>query len=258
MTLLETIVFILVGCLSGFMNTVASSGTAVTLPVMIFAGLDPLVANATNRLPVFVGFLTSVVNYSRSGQIPWKKSLLLAIPVGIGTAIGALFVGSLPKVYSELFVATALFVSLILVLMNPGKFLISKNLSVRKIDAPTILIMLIIGIWAGIIVLDSALFALFALVLFMNYELIKANAIKNVLILTVGLVSLCIFIYAGKVNWTIGILLSSGSIVGSYLGSNFAMKESSRIWVFRMIKLIITAEIVILMIRILPQLSNTI
>jgi uncharacterized membrane protein YfcA len=254
----EAIVFILVGCLSGFMNTVASSGTAVTLPVMIFAGLDPLVANATNRLPVFVGFLTSVVNYARSGQIPWKKSLLLAIPVGIGTSIGALFVGSLPKVYSELFVALALFVSLILVLMNPRKFLKSKNLRVRNIDAPTILIMLVIGIWAGIIVLDSALFALFALVLFMNYELIRANAIKNVLILTVGLVSLCIFIYAGKVDWTIGILLSSGSIVGSYIGSNFAMKESSRIWVFRMTKLIITAEIVILMVRTVPQISGTI
>jgi hypothetical protein len=254
----EAIIFILVGCLSGFMNTVASSGTAVTLPVMIFAGIDPLVANATNRLPVFVGFLTSVVNFARSGKIPWKKAILLAIPVGIGTSIGAVFVGSLPKLYSELFVVIALFISLILVLMNPGKFLVSKNLGVKKIDGLTIFIMLIIGIWAGIIVLDSALFALFALVLFMNYELIQANAIKSVLILTAGCVSLCIFIYAGKVDWTTGILLSSGSIVGSYIGSNFAMKESSRIWVFRIIKLIITAEIIMLMFRTLPQLSNTI
>lgn len=106
--------------------------------------------------------------------------------------------------------------------------------------------------------LDSALFALFALVLFMNYELIKANAIKSVLILTAGFVSLCIFIHTGKVDWTTGILLSCGSIVGSYIGSNFAMKESSRIWVFRMIKLIITAELVILIIRTLPQFSGTI
>jgi uncharacterized membrane protein YfcA len=258
MTLLEALLFIAVGCISGFMNTVASSGTAVTLPVMIFSGVDPLVANATNRLPVFIGFLTSVINYARSGQIPWKTAALLSIPVGIGTAIGTLFVGSLPKVYSELFVAMALIISLILILMNPRKFLVSKNLRVRKIDGPTILIMLIIGIWAGIIVLDSALFALFALVLFMNYELIKANAIKNVLILTVGFVSLCIFIYAGKVDWTIGMLLSSGSIVGSYLGSNFAMKESSRIWVFRMTKFIITAEIIVLMVRTLAQFSGTI
>ena len=258
MTLLEGLLFIAVGCISGFMNTVASSGTAVTLPVMIFSGVDPLVANATNRLPVFIGFLTSVVNYTRSGKIPWKTAALLSIPVGIGTAYGALFVGSLPKVYSELFIVIALFISLILVLMNPRNFLVSKNLGVKKINGFTFFIMFIIGLWAGIIVLDSALFTLFALVLLMRYELIKANVIKSVLILTVGLISLSIFIYSGKVNWTIGILLSVGSIAGSYIGSNFAMQESSRIWVFRMIKLIITAELVILIIRTLPQFSGSI
>ena len=258
MTLLEALLFIAVGCISGFMNTVASSGTAVTLPVMIFSGVDPLVANATNRLPVFIGFLTSVINYARSGQIPWKTAALLSIPIGIGTAVGTLFVGTLPKVYSELFIVIALFISLILVLMNPRNFLVSKNLGVKKINGFTFFIMFIIGLWAGIIVLDSALFTLFALVLLLRYELIKANAIKSVLILTVGLISLSIFIYSGKVNWTIGILLSLGSIAGSYIGSNFAMQESSRIWIFRMIKLIITAELVILIIRTLPQFSGTI
>ena len=258
MSLLEGLLFIAVGCLSGFMNTVASSGTAVTLPVMIFSGVDPLVANATNRLPVFIGFLTSVINYTRSGKIPWRTAALLSIPVGIGTAIGALFIGSLPKMHSEIFIVIALFISLILVLINPRNFLVSKNLGVRKINSFTIFIMFIIGLWAGIIVLDSALFTLFALVLLMRYELIKANAIKSVLILTVGLISLSIFIYSGKVNWLIGILLSIGSIVGSHIGSNFAMKESSRIWVFRMIKLIITAELAILIIRTVPQFSGTI
>jgi len=41
------------GC--GFLNTAASSGSVVTLPIMIFLGLDPATANATNRLPVLVG-----------------------------------------------------------------------------------------------------------------------------------------------------------------------------------------------------------
>ena len=231
------------------MNTVASSGTAVTLPIMFFWGIDPLVANATNRLPVLVGFLTSVINFSRSGKIPWKNSLLLAIPVGIGTATGAIFVGSLPKVYTELFVIIALFISLILLLLNPRKFIAKKNMGIKPLDWRIMLLMLGIGMWAGIIVLDSAIFVLFALVLLMGYDLIKANAIKSVLILTVGFVSIIIFLFSGKVDWTIGILLSIGSILGSYVGSKFAMQESSRKWVFIIIKLIIAMELISLMIK---------
>ena len=255
MTFIELLFFIVIGSLAGFMNTVASSGTAITLPIMIFYGIDPLIANATNRLPVFVGFLTSVINYSKSGKIPWKRSILLAIPIACGTAIGALFVGSLPKTYSEFFVVIALFISLILVVLNPRRFLVSKNIGIKEINGMTIFMMFIIGIWAGIIVLDSAIFVLFTLVLMMRYELIHANVIKSVLILTVGLVSLCIFLFSGKVDWTAGILLSIGSIIGSYLGSNFALKESSKIWVFRMIKLVISIELAILVIKSLLSLK---
>lgn len=252
MTLAEYVVFILIGSLSGFMNTVASSGTAVTLPFMIFLGIDPLVANGTNRLPVLVGFFTSVVNYSRSDKIPWKRCIIMAIPIAIGTAIGAAFVGSLAKSYSEFFVVIALFISLILVMLNPRRFLVSKNIGVKEINGLTILTMFLIGIWAGIIVLDSAIFVLFTLVLMMKYEMIQANVIKSVLILTVGVVSLCVFLYSGKVDWTAGILLSIGSIIGGYMGSSFAMKESSRKWVFIIIKLIIGVELITLVMKNLP------
>lgn len=45
----------MVGVLAGFLNTVASSGSALTLPTMIALGLHPVMANATNRVPIVVG-----------------------------------------------------------------------------------------------------------------------------------------------------------------------------------------------------------
>jgi hypothetical protein len=58
------------GALGGFLNTVASSGSAVTLPIMISLGLGPMVANATNRVPVVIGFAVAVWKYHRTGQLP--------------------------------------------------------------------------------------------------------------------------------------------------------------------------------------------
>jgi uncharacterized membrane protein YfcA len=249
MTITEAIIFISIGAIAGFMNTVASSGSAITLPIMILAGIDPLVANGTNRLPIFVGFLTSVINYAKAGKIPWKKSFILAVPVAFGTAVGSILVGSLPKFYSELFIIIALVISLTLVLLNPKRFLITQNLHEKEITMRAILMCFVIGIWAGIIVLDTAIFILFFLVLMLKHELIQANIIKSFLILVVGLISLCIFVYNGQVDWYVGITLSIGSVIGSYIGSTFAMQESSRIWVFRIIKTILVLELGSLVVR---------
>jgi uncharacterized membrane protein YfcA len=249
----EYIILIMTGIVAGFMNTVASSGTAVTLPIMLFLGLNPLVANGTNRLPVFLGFLTSVFNFAKAGKIPWKPSIILSIPIASGTAIGALFVGKLPPIYSEFFVICALVISLTLVIINPKRFLIIEHIKNQPIRLQTIIIAFIIGIWAGIIVLDSAIFVLFLLVISLKYELLQANAIKSFLILVIGFVSLCIFLYNGRIDWTAGIILSGGSIIGSYVGSRFAMQESSRIWVFRMIKFILVFELVSVLLKYLKS-----
>jgi uncharacterized membrane protein YfcA len=249
----EYIILIMTGIVAGFMNTVASSGTAVTLPIMLFLGINPLVANGTNRLPVFLGFLTSVFNFAKAEKIPWKPSIILSIPIASGTAIGALFVGKLPPIYSEFFVICALVISLTLVIINPKRFLIIEHIKNQPIRLQTIIISFIIGIWAGIIVLDSAIFVLFLLVISLKYELLQANAIKSFLILVIGFVSLCIFLYNGRIDWPAGIILSVGSIIGSYVGSRFSMQESSRIWVFRIIKFILVLELVSLLLKYLKS-----
>jgi uncharacterized membrane protein YfcA len=249
MTITEILIFIAIGAIAGFMNTVASSGSAITLPIMILLGIEPLVANSTNRLPIFIGFLTSVINYGKAGKIPWKKSFILAIPVALGTATGAIFVGSLPKFYSELFVIIALVISLTLVLLNPKRFLTSQHVQEKEIKIWSMLTCFVIGIWAGIIILDTAIFMLFFLVLMLKCDLLQANVVKSFLILVVGLISLCVFVYNGQVNWPVGITLSIGSALGSYIGSTFAMQESSRTWVFRIIKSILFVELASLMFR---------
>lgn len=60
---MEILIAIIGGFVGGFMNTVASSGTAVTLPLLLLMGLSPGVANATNRVPVFLGLLISTIAF---------------------------------------------------------------------------------------------------------------------------------------------------------------------------------------------------
>jgi hypothetical protein len=49
----------LAGLACGFLNSVASSGSAVSLPILMSLGLHAVDANATNRIPVLVGAIAN-------------------------------------------------------------------------------------------------------------------------------------------------------------------------------------------------------
>lgn len=60
----------LVGLACGFLNTAASSGSAVSLPNLMAIGRDPVTANATNRLPVLIGARSATGSFHRRRAIP--------------------------------------------------------------------------------------------------------------------------------------------------------------------------------------------
>ncbi|NDH56583.1 MAG: sulfite exporter TauE/SafE family protein, partial [Burkholderiaceae bacterium] len=72
---IELVIAAFGGFLCGFLNTVASSGSAVTLPLLVFMGLSPIVANATNRVPVVVAAFIATISFLRAKVIDWKIAI---------------------------------------------------------------------------------------------------------------------------------------------------------------------------------------
>ena len=53
----------LLGVLVAFINTLAGGGSLLTLPILIFMGLPPSVANGTNRIAILIQGVANVVGY---------------------------------------------------------------------------------------------------------------------------------------------------------------------------------------------------
>src|SRR2546425_10566945 len=85
----EIFVIVAAGLVSGFVNTLASSGSAVTLPLMIFRGLPATVANGTNRVPLLAGALAALLAFHRAGGLEGRDGLVFSVPVIAGTVVGA-------------------------------------------------------------------------------------------------------------------------------------------------------------------------
>ena len=239
------LVLTIAGFASGFINTLASSGSAITLPLLIFLGISPNVANGTNRIPIVASSAISLLTFHQAKVIDWRNGLLMAIPVTLGSLAGAALAAIVPPHNLSEFIIAAVVTAFFLLLIKPGRWLKAQSAETLRMKGKWIqmLIFFCVGFWAGFIVLDSATYMLFALVLGVGYDLIRANAVKALLLLFVSLSSLLIFYEHHEVNWQIGGLLAMGSMFGGWVGARIASKEWAKIWVYRTLVIIILAEI---------------
>jgi hypothetical protein len=245
MEITSLLLIIVAGFIGGLLNTVASSGSAVTLPAMIFIGLSPQVANGTNRVALLVGFLLATYKYHKAGLVDWKRSLKLAPMIIIGTFIGSFFVGQLNDVDVKHIVAFALFVSISLIILKPNTFKYNhSDFKIKPITLGVIVTTILIGIWGGLIVLDIGTFMLIAFSMQQGMNLQQANVQKAIQLLFVAGISLIVFQSNSEVNWWVALYLSIGSIAGSYLGTKFTINPDLKKWIYRFLVITIGFEII--------------
>lgn len=116
------------GIVCGFLNAAASSGSALTLPLLLMLGLPPGVANGTNRLPVLVGMASAFWQFQCAGAIPWSFTLRL-LPVFLLSALaGSGLATILPMNQIRMLVHVALVLAFLLVLLKPQRWLAPKDL----------------------------------------------------------------------------------------------------------------------------------
>ena len=237
------LLLIAAGLAAGFLNTVASSGTAVTLPVMIGLGLHPMIANATNRVPVLLGCVVAVWKFHQAGQMPWKPALKLSVPLLLGAVVGLIAAENLSDMRTIRVTVFALGIAALLVVLNPSKWLSADIAEPDRAPGPLITVAVFaVGAWAGLIVLDSATYMLAVLVLMAHFPLREANAIKVFALGLVALLGVIVFTVKGQIDWLWAIPLSVGSIVGSRVGAMVSLGPHASRWVYSMLLVVLAGE----------------
>ena len=94
--LLYGLILLVAGLGCGLVNTLASSGSAISLPVLLLFGLSPLDANATNRLTVLFGSLMALRTFQAKAEVDWRAGLKVAVPATLGSVVGVLAAERIP------------------------------------------------------------------------------------------------------------------------------------------------------------------
>lgn len=90
------ILLIAFGFLAAFIDSVVGGGGLISLPALMFVGLPPASAIATNKLAATMGTFTSAIYFIRSGKVDFKIVGKLIPLTVIGAVAGALVVKFIP------------------------------------------------------------------------------------------------------------------------------------------------------------------
>lgn len=233
------------GVACGLLNTLASSGSAVSLPLMILVfGMTDSVANATNRLPVLVGAVMATYTFAKRGQMDWKAARVLVPAAVIGCILGVRTERALSDPQIGILIDIAVAMALVLVLTKLKAILVKRGDTPPTIPWWGVPLVAAVGFWLGLIVLDGATYLLLVLMLCFRYDLPQANALKNLLIAVTAFLPVLRFAHDGKIDWFEGSLLSVGSIVGSYVGVMLSNAPGARTIAVRALIFVISLEII--------------
>lgn len=242
--MLETLLVAIAGFVGGFVSTLASNGSAVTLPALEVFGLPEHVANGTNRLSVIALGLMGTIGFHREGHIDWHKGGWIAVFIALGTIVGSFIAIDFGEALLEAIVIMGLLVVLGLLLVRPSRWLEGKRGTLRPFGWGQAVVYFTIGVYAGLVVLGSGFFMLAALVLLTGCDVRQGNAMKAFILLVVGLQSLLIFSEAHEVDWVAGVPLALGSGIGAYIAARLASQAWARVWIYRFLVLLVVLAIV--------------
>ncbi len=233
------------GILAGIINTLAGSGSLVTLPILVLLGLPANVANGTNRVGVVIQCLVGVATFKRHGALELEHSGWYIAPTVAGAIVGALIAVDLSAQIMNIVIGVVMVVMLVLTLLNPKKWL--REVSEPRQGRPPWWLLLAFfgaGAYGGFLQAGVGVMLLVALVLGARYTVVAANGVKLVIALLFTSVALALFAFNDLVEWRYGLLMGVGQSIGAWIGARYLSgHESASIWVRRLLLVIIAIGI---------------
>jgi len=226
MTWPEAVLVFVAGVGAGTINAVVGSGTLMTFPALLAAGLPPVLANVSNTVGLVPGTLAASVGYKRELGGQGRRVRRLVPASLLGSLIGGVLLLSLPSSAFKAVVPALILLGCTLVVLQPrlGK-LITRPDGQHHRGAwwvwPSVLLA---GVYGGYFGAAQGVLLMAVLGIGLDTDLQRMNAIKNVLAFTVNGVAAVLFVIVTDIDWKAAGLIAVGSAFGGALGSAFGRR----------------------------------
>ena len=211
-----------VAVLTGFIDAIAGGGGLIMMPALLFVGVPPLNALATNKLQSMFGTATAFANYARKGLVDWRSNWLSVAAIFIAAGAGVIVVQSVDSKALALIIPLLLMAVALYVLVSPR---MSDEDAHERVSARGYSpIGALIGFYDGFFGPGTGSFFTTSLVALRGLGLTRATALTKLFNLTSNVAAVLLFALAGQMLWLLGLCMAAGAMLGGWIGSHTAMR----------------------------------
>ena len=226
---LHIIIFLFfAGVVGGALNSVAGGGSFIAFPALLFSGVPPIPANATNTIALWTGAAASGGAYRSRLNVPRRVMIPLFTASLVGGVIGAILLLKTPaqtfmRVLPWLTLGATLLFAFGRKIASGRKSVIERETTSLALAGAT-LFQLCVAVYGGYFGGGMGIVMLAMLTALGMTDIHAMNALKSVMGSVINGVAVVTFIVAKAIYWRPGVVMIIGGIAGGYLGAHYAMK----------------------------------
>jgi len=248
---IHNLLIFVVGFIASAINAIAFGGSLISFPTLIWLGLPPIVANATNTAGVWPGSLGAVWGYRREIAHTAPRMYWLIVPSIAGALVGAgLLRMTSPDLFDRLVPLLILFATLLFAAQerrrNPksqipssksqptfksrlsvGSWVPRWDLGFGSWDlgfASAMIIQFLVSVYGGYFGAGMGILMLVALSILGHDDIHQMNGLKNLLGVFINAVAAGYFLLAGMVRASDAIVMACGATLGGVAAAGLARR----------------------------------
>jgi len=237
----------------GAVNAIAGGGSVITFPALLFVGVGPILASATNTVAIWPASVAGAFGFRGDVKGAPPSMYWLLVPSVIGGTLGALLLLRTPTHLFEL-IAPYLVLAATVLLAVQGRVSRRVHRDPRKAHAPrwwiaAVAVQLAVSVYGGFFGAGIGILMLATLGLIGFTDIHRMNGLKNLYATFINGAAMIYFAVSGTVVWPAVAVMVAGAVAGGVGAAGLAHRVG-RQTVRRLIVVIGVAMTIALIVRI--------
>src|ERR1700730_18290526 len=222
--------------IAGILNALAGGGSFISFPALLFTGVPPVQANATNTVALWPGLAASTFAYLKRLNVPLRLLIPLLATSVAGGWVGALLLLKTPQRTFLHFVPWLILSgTLLFAFGNTIRRIAGTSAAIddlRKISWQAIalssFVELVVAVYGGYFGAGIGFITLGMLAALGMRDIHAMGAIRTLLAAAINAAAVITFIVAGAVLWWVFAVMVAGALAGGWFGAHYAQKADPR------------------------------
>jgi len=225
--LVHNILVFVVGFIASAINAIAFGGSLISFPTLIWLGVPPIIANATNTAAVWPGSLGAVWGYRRELRDTAPRMYWLIVPSVAGAIAGAMLLRVTPaELFDRLVPLLILFATLLFAVQERvQRFLnVAPEHHGSAWFSAAMIFQFLVSVYGGYFGAGMGILMLAALAILCHDDIHQMNGLKNLLAVFINAVAAAYFIFAGMVRLPDAVVRAAGATIGGVAAAGLARR----------------------------------